>query len=485
MKHAVVEMTRLQREDVVVSFMHGQGIELQKTPLGMYRALLNSMLRYFPDYLSQLTETFTDQQMRFGSYTEDRWYWADKELRDILFSILTQGSRKRSITIFIDAIDECGEVIAERLFTEFRDIVELAKLEKPQVKICISSRHYPILDFDSIPTISVQTRNHADIRTVIENRLRHVEPYSRRQEVQRIILSKAQGGFQWATLVTNLVVKDIKNGKRLDELERRIASLPDDLDKLYADILDTTDEVEESQMVKLFQWVLFAERPLSTLELRDALAADKGMTTMTVSKLKCHQSWKETLAQFEQHINYLSRGLVEFGSRDVYEQYELDGEEPDKEAQFIHPSVADYLSETFLSKSRWCQYNSSPAGAGHFEISRSCLRYLALSEVMEATQLPRGTLSAKFPLAPYATRYIFSHIRKVERYGVSQPDLMQLFQWDVKSESIGPIARLWKVFDPSNAYTPVDWPFVGTTTAHVLVALGSKSALEAFLKNSG
>jgi ankyrin repeat protein len=483
MKHAVAETTRSQREDVVAYFfVHGQGNDLQKTSLGMYRALLNSMLVYFPEYLTHITKIFTKQQTLHGSYTEDMWEWTTEELRVLLSLILIRGSKTRPVMLFIDALDECGEDSAEQLFVELQDIMEDAKREGSQVKICVSCRYYPNLDDDSVPTIFVQESNHDDIRLVVENRLRHIRSQVRRDEVREQILIRAQGGFQWASLITNQVVKDIKNGKRPDELQERIASLPEDLDELYTRVLSTTNNDEQRQMGKLFQWVLFAQRPLSTLELREALATDKEMTCTTVSELRCHQNWKETPAQFEQHVRYLSRGLVEFQTRELYEEYEPGGEASDREALLIHQSVADYLSKTFLCTVGCHQCNTLVIGAGHFEISRSCLRYLALPEVIGATQLLRSRISAKFPLAPYATQYIFSHIRKVEQHGILQLDLLQLFQWNAASESWGELTKLWRVFDPSNAHTPSGWPFVGTTTAHILVAFRSKSALEALLE---
>ncbi|KAH8723067.1 ankyrin repeat protein, partial [Phaeosphaeriaceae sp. PMI808] len=483
MKFAVTEMHRRQSGELVLSFfVHGQGTDLQKTPLGIYRTLLNTMLKYFPEYLSQLTKLFEDQEERFGAYTENRWKWIDKELQDFLSVILTKGSKRQPVVIFIDALDECGEGVAKSLLRYFKDLMEVADIEESQVKICVSSRHYPILGIDTIPTTSVEKRNCKDLQLVIQRQLEEIEPDWRRNQIQKAILSKAQGGFQWAILVTNLVIDSNAIGTRVEELHKIITSMPQALDELYTNILSGFTEAEEHMMVKLFQWVLFAERPLSMQELRDALATDQDMTCITISELRRNTSWTETLDQFERHAKHISRGLVEFRTRDLYEQYELDGEESDKEAQFIHQSVADYLLERFFKNIGRHQCDSrSYAGAGHFEVSRSCLRYLALKEVLEATQLPRSTISARFPLVPYATRFVFDHIRKAEQHGISQADLLMLFQWDAQSESLGKVARIWTVFDPNSVHTPLGWPFIGTTALHFLIALGSKSALDACL----
>ena len=321
MKFAVTDMHQRQPGQLVLSFfIHGQGIDLQKTPLGIYRALLNSMLKYFPEYLSQITKTFKDREERFGAYTANRWVWIDEELQHILHDILIKGSKYQPVTVFIDALDECGEETAKSLLRSFKDLMEDAKREESQVKICVSSRHYPILGIDTTPTISVEQRNRKDIQTVIQERLKDIKPDRKRNQIREAILLKAQGGFQWAVLVTALVNDGDAIGMKVEELHRMITSMPQALDQLYTGILSGVTKSGEHRMIKLFQWDLFAERPLSTQELRDALATDKDMTSTTVSEIRHHESWTGTLVQFERQVKHISRGLVEFRTRDVYEQ---------------------------------------------------------------------------------------------------------------------------------------------------------------------
>ena len=483
MKFAVTMMNLRKSGELVLSFfIHGRGTRLQKTPLGVFRALLSSMLKSFPEYLSQLTEQFEKRQEQFGSWESNRWDWDANELQEFMSDILTKGTKNRPVVIFVDALDECGKDFAKSLLTYFRDLMKDVEREEAQAKICVSSRHYPILGLDTISTIYVEEQNDKDIRSVIQERLKEIEPEAKRQQIEKDILLKAQGGFQWAILVTAMVIDGIATGIKAEKLYEKLTSTPEALDELYTDILSGITEAENRRMVKLFQWVLFAERPLSAQELRDALATDKDMVCTTVSELRSHDSWVDTLGQFETYVKHISRGLVEFQTRDIWEQYEP-GEDWDREAQFVHQSVADFMLKKFLNHvGRYRYASQSQVGAGHFEISRSCLRYLTLREVLEGARLPRGKLSAKFPLVPYVVRFLFHHIRKVEREGIAQPDLLPLIQWDPQSESLGKIASLWRIFDPHCAHTPMGWPFIGATPLHVLVAFGSKSAFDALLQ---
>ncbi|KAL6819660.1 ankyrin repeat-containing domain protein [Trichoderma sp. SZMC 28015] len=483
MKYAVKMMNCRKPGELVVSFfIHGRGTPLQKNLLGVFRALLNSMLTSFPKYLSQLAERFNDYERRFGTYQENRWSWTEKELQDFMSEVLIKGTKNRPVTIFIDAIDECGEFHAKYLLEYFKSLMNNIEREDAQVKICFSSRHFPLLGLKTISTISVEERNDKDIRLVIRERLKQIEPKARRQQMEKEILLKAQGGFQWVVLITSMVIDGNTIGIKAEKLHEMIQTTPEALDELYTNILSGVTEAENHQMTKLFQWILFAERPLSTQELREALATDKDMTCTTVSQLRSHASWSDTLEDFEKHVRHISRGLVEFHTREIWEQYEPGGEDSDREVQFVHQSVADYILGKFLSHVGFADASRSQIGVGHFEISRSCFKYLALKEVLEGAQLPRGTFSARFPLVPYVVRSVFHHIREVEREGIPQHDLLQLIQWDRQSKFLRKIASVWRVMDPNNAHSPIGWPFIGATPLHVLAALGSKSAFDALLQ---
>jgi hypothetical protein len=279
MKYAARKMHERQPSELVLSFfIHGQGTELQKTPLGIFRALLNSMLENFPAYLAQLTEQFEDRETRFGGYMDNRWNWTEKELQEFLSDVLTKGTKHQPVTILIDALDECGEDPAKSLLAYFRDLKKQVEQEKAQVKICLSSRHYPILGLSTIPAIHVEERNDKDIQWYTRERLKDIQEKSKRKQIEEEILLKAQGGFQWVFLVTEIVINGNLKGFRAEKLQEELASCPITLRELYATILSSVPRAEQHQMVKLFQWVMFAERPLSAQELRDALATDKDMS---------------------------------------------------------------------------------------------------------------------------------------------------------------------------------------------------------------
>ncbi|EMD96732.1 hypothetical protein COCC4DRAFT_62230 [Bipolaris maydis ATCC 48331] len=482
MKHCVKRMRERSPDNLVVSFFfHGQGKPLQKTSLGLFRALLSSMLEHFPENLTRLAAKCTENEKRYGRHA---WEWTENELQEAFSNTLSEATRRQRVVIFIDALDECGEDPAKSLLAYFKDVTYRTKSKNAQFKVCISSRHYPILALDTIPSVQVEKMNGQDIRWYVRERLKDITPETKREQIQAEILSKSNGGFQWVFLVTRGIIDKTLTGTKAEKLLEEIATCPKTLSKMYETILNGVPAASQHQMAKIFQWVLFAERPLSAQELRDALAADKDMSYRTVRDLRTHEGWSDTLVEFERYVKHISRGLICFQSRELWEQYELNGPDSDREAQLIHQSVADFLTEKFASLFG----NHLPAahsliGSSQLQISRSCLRYMILEDVLEDATLPRGTISSKYPLAPYAIRFLFTHIKKVEQEGILQSDLLSVMQWTPNSEIMRKLATLWRTLDPNSRYKPREWPFIQATALHVSVAFGSMSAVDILLES--
>ncbi|KAF2995333.1 Ankyrin repeat domain-containing protein 44 [Curvularia kusanoi] len=427
--------------------------------------------------------TFEDRNQRYGNYEAGRWEWNVNELRDLLSQVLIGYSSEKPVIIFIDALDECGEEIAKDLLTYFN---EQAAHENAQVKVCISSRHYPVIGLENSPAVYMEERNAADISWYVRDRLKDIQSASKRDLFEQSILRKAEGGFQWAFLVTGIMIDGNMKGAKVDKLQSKLASCPGGLGELYAAILQDFTGFEHRQMIKLFEWILFAERPLSAQELREALATNEDIKSVSISGLREHESWSDTLNDFEKHVKDLSRGLVEFKTRDLWEVYNSEEEDWNREAQLIHQSVADFLLDRFLQRESGKENHESDAlrGAIQSRISRSCLQYLCISEILNAVQMSRAALSSHYPLISYVIRYVFEHIRKAEQGGIAQNDLLEALRWAPRSSFTRRIASLWSTLDPECMHAPLGWPFSDATALHVLVACGSKSACSARLQTS-
>jgi Cdc6-like AAA superfamily ATPase len=157
MKFAVRTMNSLEPAKLVFSFfVTGRGTTLQKTPLGIFRSLLHNIIEYFPDHLAEVVERFKEQQQRYGDYHQERWKWNEHELQEYMTKILTQGTKDCPITIFVDALDECGTESAKKLLAYFIELTKTDGRQESQLRICFSSRHYPVIGLGRIPKILVE-----------------------------------------------------------------------------------------------------------------------------------------------------------------------------------------------------------------------------------------------------------------------------------------------------------------------------------------
>ena len=143
-------------------FFTGQGLELQKTPLGMLRSLLHQLYSQDTNIRPKIREVF--EEKRAGSApNEQDIQWQPRELKNLFIETVLLSARSRKIVIFIDALDEAGQGASQDIGSYFHNLDTRTGKEGITVKACISCRHYPMADIGSGPKIWVEKHNKADI----------------------------------------------------------------------------------------------------------------------------------------------------------------------------------------------------------------------------------------------------------------------------------------------------------------------------------
>jgi hypothetical protein len=141
---------------VLSFFFHARGAELQRTPLGLFRSVLHQLLSRVPNVLSSLVATFQERHKNMGEPGE-KWQWHPHELQRFFESSLPKVLENRSVWLFVDALDECGEEDAVRLAKKFRSLLEsFPSAASERLHICFSCRHYPILDLGGASEICLE-----------------------------------------------------------------------------------------------------------------------------------------------------------------------------------------------------------------------------------------------------------------------------------------------------------------------------------------
>ena len=431
--------------DVVASFFFfGRGIDLQKSSRGLYRSLLHQLLDHFPDMLSEFSSLYKkkcDTERKSGSNLE----WHERELREFLEKWIPRASKDRPIRIYVDALDEAGREAAEELIKYFKRLTERLSPTGAELRICFSCRHYPILAPRDALQICVEDMNHQDIATHVRQSLENHFSDTDRTQLEQEIIGKASGVFLWVILVIPTVIKSRGDGDNLRKICEKINKISSKLEDLYEQILSKIED--QKRAAQLMQWVCFAMRPLSLGELRFAMVVD--VTNHFASLKECENSvdFAETDEQMRRTVTSLSGGLaeiVEYQNRQT--------------VRFIHQSVNDYLidgglhnldTSFFQDINKYLRQSGLPSlenswsdnvvGLAHFRLSRSCVKYMTLKEVMgyataqveisEASEIMEmEMMESEFPFLQYSQKWA-SHAKIVEKQRMPQKDLLILSRW--------------------------------------------------------
>jgi hypothetical protein len=140
---------------------------------------------------------------------------------------------------FIDGLDE-HDGDAGEIAEYFWDLSQLT----PKVKFCVSSR--PWAEFQTIsrtcPKLRLQDLTHDDIMLYVGDKLRKneqmrqllTESSKNASFLIEEVVNKANGVFLWVTLIVKSIISGLRQGDEIYHLRRRLASLPSDLEALYA-----------------------------------------------------------------------------------------------------------------------------------------------------------------------------------------------------------------------------------------------------------
>ncbi|PQE25311.1 hypothetical protein CJF30_00000012 [Rutstroemia sp. NJR-2017a BBW] len=424
-------------------FFHGRGTALQKTPIGMYRELLHQLYTQAGS-ARPIIRKVIEEKRSLGS-ADDQLHWQEKELAELFSNAVQLVAKEKRVTMFVDALDEAGSEAARSLVQVFHAMHDRAMEDGSMLRLCISCRDYPVVSGYSPFEVEVHKENFNDIKLYVQGQLnQRVEGWAQdqqsiedKQKVEKKIVRKSSGMFQWIRMVIPMVVDQLNNGESIQMILDHLDQVPSELGHLYKDILTNVIQApNRSRTLLLMQWVALASRPLTLDELRCAMASDD--LYVQPQQMSCNEGkqFVETFSGMKSLVKGLSGGLVE-----------VHYNEPFYTVQFIHQTVVDYLLPDGLKyllaattdPSRLEVFarlvsssDSVIIGGSHQRLSRSCLNYLRLGDVIEERQdwkiEEEGGLDVKYPFVRYATDGWMFHAEKAERQGISQEAIVKFFE---------------------------------------------------------
>ncbi|KAK0716313.1 hypothetical protein B0H67DRAFT_472320, partial [Lasiosphaeris hirsuta] len=417
MKLLFEEAKRGARSDpsqILLSFFFlARGTAEEKTTTGLYRSLLHQLFEKAA-HLKDGMEWMTSDGARGIQATG----WHEEALK----RTLAEAVRKlgdRSLTIFVDALDECDDTQAEGMVSFCEELCVIAQEIGAQLHICFSSRHYPHIEINGIEIILEDEVGHLeDIKQYIRSRLR-LRKSKAAESLQLEIVEKSSLIFLWVVLVVDILNRDFPL-KPISEIGKRLKEIPRGLSDLFEMIL--TRDGQNPELLRLsLQWVLFATCPLKPQELYFAVqfGLDAEMTG----------SWDQEglgLDHLRTFVISSSKGLAEVTRKA-------------SEVQFIHESVRDFLLGKYGTQ--WSGVSGNYAGHGHQALRDCCLAQLNATAnqnvgilnteetptVASTTALSREAVCLQYPFLKYSVHNVLRHANDTQKHGMDQATFLHDF----------------------------------------------------------
>ena len=251
---------------IVGFFFWGSGTKMQMSQIGLLRTILYEALSHCPSLVPMV---FPEQwRMHRASGTHHR-KWTRSELLKA-FELLSQPSKPAKFCFYIDGLDECEGDHGE-LIHLLDDVASFSG-----VKMCLSSR--PWLQFEDAfghsSHLMLQDLTYRDVKLYISTSLCENARYLELEkepafasDLVEEIAKKASGVWLWVHLVVRSLLDGLTNADKLSDLQKRLRSVPADLEDLYGRMLDSIDDFYFENASQLFQIVLAAQSPPSLLGL--------------------------------------------------------------------------------------------------------------------------------------------------------------------------------------------------------------------------
>ena len=395
-------------------FFLARGTVEEKSTTGLYRSLLHQLFEKAIELRDSLEWMTAD-----GARVIQRNGWNEEALKQTLTHVV-QKLGSWSLTIFVDALDECDKNQAAGMICFFEELCDRAREAQAQLQICFSSRHYPtvVIQKGIEVTLEDEIGHTEDIKQYIKSKLR-LGKSKQAEPLQFEILEKSSGIFLWVVLVLDILNSEYPNSSiSIKKIRERLKEIPPKLTDLFEMIL-MRDRENLEQLQVCLKWILFATRPLKPQELYFAIQ-------LSLNK-ECSSYWDQEdveLDQIKTFVRSSSKGLAEVTRNKA------------SEVQFIHESVRDFLLGKY--EGQWSGASSNFVGYSHELLRNCCLAQLSASisqdfnipnrlpQASKAAQL-RETISLKFPFLEYSVLNVLCHANAAQQNAIEQGDFLADF----------------------------------------------------------
>ena len=412
----------------------------------------------------------------------ERWDWTEAELDALIEKCLVTycDQEEQDLFLFLDGVDESGEEETPNLIRYFR---KLSTQTEGRLNICISCRprspggaQYIVVEREEL-SINIEIENRHDIKTFLDGRFASVRNSGNAEVIGKIteletvkagLLERATCVFQWIAWVTRPAGRVMKLLSRNEGAERILGvveAYPTELADVYGDVIRHIDECDIALALRLFEWIMFAKRPLESEELRLAICLNEHERYESTDDLQRSEHYCRTEEQLLGRIEDFSSGLVRLQKKKAIHpvlsplvsmhrwatvQKQLLNRESALVFQFDHDSVYEFMLHEGL---QILEYringltNLLSVAQKHLSMARRCLQYLHLKEIVSFDDFAgvvdldqhgmtlddmwfisiQGDQEWTLRVLPYAASTCFRHVAAADQGDVSMEALIRDF----------------------------------------------------------
>ena len=219
-------------------FFWNAGSPLQKTTTGLLRSLLYQILDKYPHLTLPLTQATLIGEQNYPPIPA----WTEKRLLATLSHLIRLLSTSSHVCFFIDGLDEY-EGSKDAVLALVEDFIQYNN-----VKICLSSRPDKSFGeaFQSSAMLRLQDLTKRDIEAYVKAKIEqipikndsHATDAKYLSRVSSKIQQRAEGVFLWVDFAVRSQIEGLRNEDSPEELEKRLDQLPDEIEGIYAHMLD-------------------------------------------------------------------------------------------------------------------------------------------------------------------------------------------------------------------------------------------------------
>lgn len=397
--------------NVILSFFfNARGGSLETSTEGLYRSLLLQLLSRVPSLRLDLAIPDLDVP---GTQ------WPVKATQDLFREALILLGQT-PVTVLIDALDEGDQKEVRAMVAYLGKLASHGRLPCISVNVCFASRHYPriTLRFCEELIVDGQPSHNDDIREYVAQNL-VADLTVKRLDLERQVVSKAQGVFLWVVLVIGMLNESFDQGASASQLENTLGTMPEDLDGLFSDIL--RKGASDAYLLPALQSVIARadSQMFGFIELYFMILIGAGELTSPVWD---HE--QADVVMMKRFILHSTKGLVEIATHGVVQR-----------VQFIHESVRQHLLEGGLTKLYALPEGSVEAHC-HAMLANCCQEYIRLIDhtqmstehlAQHVDTVPGVRPEMDLPLLNYAQQYTFWHVEHAHAAGAYELESLHNF----------------------------------------------------------